>query len=214
MPLVLPSQLLSEAFKEYDLIPSVIPSDFRPSIQLDIVFSGGKSFTAGEKLTKEETSEEPRVAFLDTDDLGSGESSTYTIVLADPDAPSRADPKFGQWRHWIQPGLKPTSVQALASIEGNAALEAQSSQASTLPFVTTDTHAATPYKGPGPPPGSGIHRYTFLLFREPKTGSYSVNAEEDLGGNEFTQRRNWNAIEFANKKGLTLVGATFFVVDG
>ena len=42
----------------------------------------------------------------------------------------------------------------------------------------------------------------------------SIDAQEDLGGNEFEQRRKWNAMEFATKKGLTLVGVTFFIVDG
>ena len=69
MPFVLPSQLLSAALQEHDLVPSVVPADFNPSIQLDVVFAGGKSFSVGEKLTKEETSQEPQVAFLDTDDL-------------------------------------------------------------------------------------------------------------------------------------------------
>jgi phosphatidylethanolamine-binding protein len=63
-------------------------------------------------------------------------------------------------------------------------------------------------------PSSGSHRYTFLLFCEPKGTNFSINAEEDLGGNEFEQRRKWNATDFATKKGLTLVGATFFIVDG
>ena len=53
-----------------------------------------------------------------------------------------------------------------------------------------------------------------MLFREPKNADFSIDAQEDLGGNEFEQRRKWNAMEFAAKKGLTLVGVTFFVVDG
>ncbi|KAF8414558.1 hypothetical protein L210DRAFT_3434826, partial [Boletus edulis BED1] len=25
----------------------------------------------------------------------------YTLVMTDPDAPSRSDPKMGEWRHWL-----------------------------------------------------------------------------------------------------------------
>lgn len=77
MPFVLPSQLLSAALQKHDLVPSVVPADFTPSIQLDVVFAGGRSFSVGEKLTKEEASQEPQVAFLDTDDIVRIASAIY-----------------------------------------------------------------------------------------------------------------------------------------
>ncbi|KIM25457.1 hypothetical protein M408DRAFT_211168 [Serendipita vermifera MAFF 305830] len=217
MPFVLPSQLLSAALKEHDLVPSVVPADFTPSVALDVVFPGRKSFSVGEKLTKEEASQEPQIAFLNVEDIGPDEPSSYTIVFVDPDAPSRQDQKFGQWRHWVQPGLRPPSIQALASLAGGATsdVDIKISEATAQPFATKEKEAATPWRGPGPNPGSGTHRYTFLLFREPKSSDFVIDAQEDLGGgNEFEQRRKWNAMEFAAKKGLTLVGVTFFTVDG
>lgn len=59
---------------------------------------------------------------------------------------------------------------------------------------------------------SGPHRYVFLLFREPKDFAPTI---KDVGApsNEFTDRRNWNAMEFAKKNGLALVGATFMQVE-
>lgn len=104
----------------------------------------------------------------------------------------------------------------------------QTSEATSMPFATTNADATTPYLGPGPPPGyamynlsrtlqtdhfdsSGPHRYTFLLYREPEEHTVS---SDDVIGNEFTQRRNWNLEAFVEKKGLTLVGTTFFIVEG
>jgi hypothetical protein len=50
------------------------------------------------------------------------------------------------------------------------------------------------------------------LFREPKDFAPTI---QDLGAtsNEFTARRKWNAIDFAKRNGLTLVGATFMQVE-
>jgi hypothetical protein len=68
MPLLLPTDTLISALKESGVIPEVITdTKFAPSIQFDVVY-GEKSVSAGDKLTKEETSQEPRIAFLDTDD--------------------------------------------------------------------------------------------------------------------------------------------------
>jgi phosphatidylethanolamine-binding protein (PEBP) family uncharacterized protein len=36
------------------------------------------------------------------------ESSSYTVLLVDPDAPTPDDPKFAYWRHWVVSGLKPS----------------------------------------------------------------------------------------------------------
>lgn len=58
---------------------------------------------------------------------------------------------------------------------------------------------------------TGAHRYTFLLFREPSETSYGSN---DIGGgNEREQRRRLNAMALANTHNLTLIGATFFLVE-
>ncbi|KAG8801326.1 hypothetical protein FRC16_000753 [Serendipita sp. 398] len=213
MPIILPSQMLLDALREKEIIPTVIPEDFAPSIHLDVAFNG-KSISSGDILTKEETKNEPQVAFIDTDSLGADGPSSFTIVMADPDAPSRADPKYGQWRHWVQPGLKPADIiGALAdATRTEQSVEVQTSEETSIPFATKELDAATPYLGPGPPEGSGEHRYTLLLFREPKD-NFTLTASE-MGTNEFTQRRNWNVMDFATKKGLTLVGATFFIVVG
>lgn len=61
-------------------------------------------------------------------------------TFLDPDAPSREDPKFGEVRHWL-----------VVNIRGN-----------DLRSGETKWH----YIGSGPPSGSGLHRYVFLLFKQ------------------------------------------------
>jgi len=40
------------------------------------------------------------------------DSSTYMLLLIDPDAPTPDDPKFAFWRHWVVSGLKPDAASA------------------------------------------------------------------------------------------------------
>lgn len=72
------------------------------------------------------------------------------------DAPSKADPKYGPWRHWIQPSFKPIGIHALAESvprenEGNQTMAPE--EAGTMPLVKSEAPSVTPYLGPGPPPG-------------------------------------------------------------
>lgn len=63
----------------------------------------------------------------------------FTLVMVDPDAPSRKNPQFRSWMHWLV--LNANSTERLH--EGEEAVE---------------------YKGPSPPQGSGPHRYVFLAY--------------------------------------------------
>jgi hypothetical protein len=65
----------------------------------------------------------------------------YSLVMNDPDAPSRADPKFREWHHWCVvniPGADVSKGQVLSE-----------------------------YVGSGPPKGTKLHRYVLLLFKQP-----------------------------------------------
>ena len=67
--------------------------------------------------------------------------SSFILLLADPDAPSAASPKFRFWLHWLCP----------ATVDARG-------------YVKPDMAAApVAYEGPTPPPGKGVHRY--LLVR-------------------------------------------------
>jgi len=61
----------------------------------------------------------------------------YTLVMTDPDAPSRKDPKWREWVHWGVINLSATG---------------------------SDGEEVIQYIGSGPPKDTGYHRYCFLLF--------------------------------------------------
>ncbi|KAL9130049.1 MAG: hypothetical protein Q9217_001653 [Psora testacea] len=66
-----------------------------------------------------------------------GPNTTFTIVLTDPDATSRAEPVQAQMCHWILTNIT-------ADNSGNFELE--------------------PYIPPSPPSKTGYHRYVFVLL--------------------------------------------------
>ncbi|KAL1453963.1 hypothetical protein WDU94_010264 [Cyamophila willieti] len=64
----------------------------------------------------------------------------YTLIMTDPDAPSRQNPTLGEFRHWL-----------VVNIPGD-----QVTRGETL----------TEYMGPDPPQGTGFHRYIFRTYRQ------------------------------------------------
>ena len=69
----------------------------------------------------------------------------YTLVMIDPDAPSRKDPSFGECKHWL-----------VMNIPGSVYSEPDVSKGETL----------STYKGSGPPKDTGYHRYVFLVYKQ------------------------------------------------
>ena len=102
MPLLAPATGLVDSLKANELIPSVIPDDFRPLIHFDVLYNeSGKNVQLGNYLTKEDATTEPDIAFLPTDDivgpdscapkyytliliLQDGEGGPYTLFMTDP----------------------------------------------------------------------------------------------------------------------------------
>jgi phosphatidylethanolamine-binding protein (PEBP) family uncharacterized protein len=79
-------------------------------------------------------------------------TGAYIVVGLDIDAPFQSLTALSPLLHWLQPGLKPSGA-----IDGTSRLES-----STTPSIAN-------YLGPFPPPGSGPHRYLFLLYEQPVT---------------------------------------------
>ncbi|OJJ54771.1 hypothetical protein ASPSYDRAFT_93672 [Aspergillus sydowii CBS 593.65] len=145
---------------------------------------GNKSVELGNLFRVSEVKSAPTISFAKEAD--SPESQLYTLLLVDPDAPTPDDPKYAYWRHWVVSGLKPGN-----GIEPASAL--------------------TKYLGPGPKDDSAPHRYLFLLFREPEGLDLS---KEDVGGEEFVERRSFPAAEWTAKHGLVLAGVNWMLGAG
>ncbi|KAI6179777.1 hypothetical protein M3Y98_00647100 [Aphelenchoides besseyi] len=95
-------------------------------------------------------------------------NALYTLVKVDPDALSRENPIYRSWLHWLVvnvPGNQLTNGKVIAS-----------------------------YKGAGPPPKTGLHRYVFLVFKQSdRIEDYDVKDGD---------RKKFNLRQFINKNEL------------
>ncbi|XP_064550377.1 protein D3 [Drosophila montana] len=152
------------------LVPDVV-DEAPPQDKLKVNYAGQLAVQEGNELTPTQVKDEPLVTWNSEEEEGD-DSALHTLLMVDPDAPSRAEPKFREILHW-----------AVVNIPGNQLNEGQ-----TL----------VEYVGSGPPQGTGLHRYIFLLYRQ------SQRIEESLHIDRRTRqgRLNFSAREFAAKHGL------------
>jgi len=96
----------------------------------------GLNATDGNQAKPSQAREAPTISWPEPD-----KGWFYTLAMVDPDAPSKDDPKYREWRHWL-----------VINIPGD------------------DIHRGdvlTPYAGPAPPKGTGFHRYVILVYKQP-----------------------------------------------
>lgn len=106
------------------------------SIQiLKVFYPNGAVVNLGNELRPTQTKDAPNVTW-------EAEKNTfYTLMMVDPDAPSRANPLYREIRHWLVMNIPESDVK-----EGDEVVE---------------------YIGSGPPNGTGLHRYIYLVFKQP-----------------------------------------------
>lgn len=130
-------------------------------------------------------------------------NTTYTLVLSDPDATSRAEPVMGQMCHWIVTNL----TLPFQSSKSEGTFDALSSFFSGRGSEDNGVEEIMPYLPPTPPPNTGYHRYVFVLL-VPETD------EGTQGGLEKPKDRpHWGygkvgagVREWAKENGLVAVG--------
>lgn len=107
------------------------------------------------------------------------EGKFYSIFMVDPDAPSNLQPKYREWLHWGH-----------INFDENG----------------TNGEDFMSYIGAGPPPGTGLHRYCFLLFEHSQKLKTTRNEVPK-------ERGNWNVYKFAKTHGIenNLVDVSYFL---
>ena len=104
------------------------------------------------------------------------EGVNYTLIMADPDVPSRSEPTSGQVNHWLViniPGKDISKGEALAL-----------------------------YRGSAPPEGSGLHRYIFLVYKQSGYLRHKETHSVPIHPENRKERVKFNAKAFAKKYNL------------
>ncbi|XP_011049116.1 PREDICTED: protein D2-like isoform X1 [Acromyrmex echinatior] len=94
----------------------------------------------------------------------------YTLCMTDPDAPSRTNPINREWHHWLVSNIPGSNVS-----KGEVLSE---------------------YVGSGPPKDSGLHRYVFLLYKQPGKLTFD---EKRLTNRSGSNRAKFSISKFAEK---------------
>ncbi|GMM56651.1 Tfs1 protein [Maudiozyma humilis] len=178
-----------------DIVADLFPRlDFAPqgALLVDYEAHADHAVALGNTLPTATTQDAPQFHYQSFGDMDT--AAKYTLVMTDPDAPSRTDKKFSEYCHYVV-----TDVQ-FADSKGGA-------------IVPEEFNVAESYIGPGPPKGTGLHRYIFLLLKQP----------QGVSGAQFSkvkERFNWGYGQpgvgidrWAKENGLTLLAANYFLAE-
>uniref|UniRef100_A0A915BK81 Phosphatidylethanolamine-binding protein n=1 Tax=Parascaris univalens TaxID=6257 RepID=A0A915BK81_PARUN len=160
------SMSAADAFKKHGVVPDVVPNG--PSKLVKAVFDSGVEVDCGNVLTPTQVKNPPKVSW----DAEPG--VLYTLIMTDPDAPSRKTPTFREWHHWL-----------ITNIPGNDISKGE---------------VLSEYISSAPPPNTGLHRYVYLVYKQ--SGKISDPEHGHLPGNSGEKRGGFKAAAFAKKHNL------------
>ncbi|XP_038619161.1 phosphatidylethanolamine-binding protein 1 [Tachyglossus aculeatus] len=143
--------------------------DERPRVPLRVQYSTAEVTQLGQVLTPTQVQQRPVSIAWE----GCDPQKLYTLVLTDPDAPSRQDPKFREWHHFLVVNMKGSDIGS--------------------------GRVLSDYIGSGPPKGTGLHRYVWLVYEQ--TGPLACD-EPVLGNRSGDGRARFKVSAFRAKYGL------------
>ncbi|KAJ8929801.1 hypothetical protein NQ314_017398 [Rhamnusium bicolor] len=118
--------------QKHKIVPDVI--SVVPEEVAEVTYPSGVKVNLGNVLTPTQVKDMPTIKWKAED------NAFYTVCMTDPDAPSRKNPKFREWHHWL-----------VGNVPGNEIAKGE---------------VLTEYVGSGPPKGTGLHRYLFLVYKQ------------------------------------------------
>ncbi|KAK3933412.1 Phosphatidylethanolamine-binding protein-like protein [Frankliniella fusca] len=163
-----------DPFVTAGIVPDV--TDASPSGKVEVVWENNVKALYGNELTPTQVKALPTVSWPADD------NALYTLVMTDPDAPSRTNPKEREFLHFL-----------VGNVPGND-------------ISKGDTLAA--YVGSGPPKNSGLHRYVWLAYKQPGRINFDFTP---IDASTFAGRPKFSIRKFAckNKLGSPVAGNFF-----
>ncbi|KXX73637.1 Carboxypeptidase Y inhibitor [Madurella mycetomatis] len=176
--------------------------DFRPSLAVHVEWPSGKHASLGNTVNPEKLQDQPVIVLHDISKTSGTRTAgiTYVVALTDPDAPSRNDPKWSEFCHWI------VSATLEPFPRDSGGCHTHSRGLAILDEVM-------PYKPPGPPEKTGKHRYVFLAFVPSNGTTDRLHLSKPSGrrhwGYDTNEGETKGVREWAEENGLAPVAANF-----
>lgn len=156
---------VKKAVEEFEIYPDVIKSI--PKDLVDISY-GNLEVKLGNELTPTSVKNIPTKI-----DYRYTAGKYYTLCMTDPDAPSRQQPTYREWHHWLIVNIPENRI--------------------------SDGEVLSEYIGSGPPPNTGLHRYVFLVYEQPEKIQFN---EKKLTNRSGENRGCFSISDFAAKYNL------------
>ncbi|CAH1369734.1 unnamed protein product [Tenebrio molitor] len=150
----------------------IIPDviDQAPESTVRVIFGGSHEVSLGNELTPTQVKAPPMLSW------SAEEGAFYTVVFTDPDAPSRANPIRREFLHWL-----------IGNVPGSDLSEGEVGE------------VIAEYAGSGPPQGTGLHRYIFLVFEQKDRMEFDEPKSEK---GSRANRIKWSMRGFMKKNNL------------
>lgn len=188
-PSIKTSTSIHDALKYSSIISDVL-DDFEPAYSLSATYpESHESVHLGNDIPVSSVSSRPifELSAMPVQGLTPASTNkTFTLILTDPDAKSRDNPKWSEMCHWIMTNLTaPVTLDIIVSKKGEL----------------------MEYLPPAPPPKTGKHRYVFVLLEGRQGQDLSPPKDRKHWGYEKPRHgvRDW-----AKENALKVVGANFF----
>lgn len=182
------------ALEKEDILKDIFPdlqNSFAPKGTLLVDYPTKDNTVAlGNSLSVANTQAEPTVVFKPFESIDTNDK--FTLVMTDPDAPSRTDRKWGEYCHFVVTDI---------SFDSENAGE----------IVTKNNNILVTHMGPGPPKGTGLHRYIFLLFKQLSNNSTYTEIKDRINwgyGTPSTGVGKWS-----KENNLELLAVNYFQAE-
>eukprot|EP00483_Globobulimina_turgida_P005991 UN06001 len=167
---------IAQPIVEFCIMPDILTTELTtelPTEQLEVEFNN-KLIEPAQELSPSESSIQPHVRWKGVKD------KNYTLMMVDPDPPSRRAPFLKDILHWMVINIPSNELQKGITLAS--------------------------YRGPGPPPFTGLHRYVLLLYEQE-----DEKGPDTIKFTKMNQRMKFKTTEFAKKNNLKLIGASFYI---
>lgn len=193
-----------QALDLHSIVSDVIRAPFKPQGALTIQYDSSDVVSMGNDLAISATQKKPTFQFTScSPQFEVKKNDLFTLVMTDPDAPSRVDHKWSEYCHYVTTNLDMSTAQ-------NCACKPDCSKECISCKLGCGDELMS-YIGPAPPQGTGKHRYVFLLYKQPSglTSFTDIKDRPNWGyGTPATGVEKW-----ASENNLELIAANFFYAE-